>query len=150
MFGLSPIKRNDLSTNNNFWNIDKFFDSFFDDGFFPSYLNNRYSTGLSVDVKDEDHQYVIVADVPGIKKDEIKVDIDRDVLTIAVERKEEVNEEKDNYLRKERRAYNLQRCFKLDNVKAEEINAKLENGILTLTLPKEEINHKHPRSIEIQ
>lgn len=150
MFGLSPIRRNDLSTNNNIWNIDKLFDNFFDDGFFPSYLNNRFGGNLNIDIKDEDDRYVIVADVPGIKKEEIKLDIDRDVLTISVERKEEVNEEKDNYLRRERRAYNLQRCFRLDNVKADEINAKLEEGILTLTLPKEEISKKHPRSIEIQ
>lgn len=149
MFGLSPIKRNDLTTNNNLWNIDKFFDSIFDDGFFPSYVNNRYGN-LNIDIKDEDDKYVIVADVPGIKKEEIKVDIDRDVLTISVERKEEVNEENNNYLRRERRAYNLQRCFRLDNVKADEINAKLEEGILTLTLPKAEVNQKHPRSIEIQ
>ncbi|PKM49598.1 MAG: Hsp20/alpha crystallin family protein [Firmicutes bacterium HGW-Firmicutes-7] len=147
MFGLSTIKRNDLA-NNNFLDIDKFFDGFFDEPFLP-YLSNRYGS-MHIDIKEDPNAYLIIAEVPGIKKDEINIGIESDVLTILVERKEEVNEEKDNYVRKERRAVNMKRSFKLDNVKADEIDAKLEEGILTLRLPKAEVIQSTARNIEIQ
>ncbi|PKM94376.1 MAG: Hsp20/alpha crystallin family protein [Firmicutes bacterium HGW-Firmicutes-1] len=148
MFGLSTMKRNDLANNNNFWDIDKFFDGFFDEPFLP-YLNSRYGS-MHIDIKEDPDSYSIIAEVPGIKKDELKIGIDRDVLTIAVERKEEVNEENESFVRKERRAVNMQRSFRLDNVKADEINAKLEEGILTLTLPKVQLVHSTVKNIEIQ
>jgi len=148
MFGLSPIRKNEVQRNNSLWNFDSMFDNFFEDSFFPSF-GTAY-TGLNVDIKEEENEFQIIAEVPGLKKEEIKVNIENDLLTIAVEKREESNHEKDNYIRKERKAINMQRSFRLENVKSEEIAAKLEDGILTLTLPKQEPVKPKAKEIEIE
>ncbi len=148
MFGLSPIRKNEVQRNNSLWNFDSMFDSFFEDSFFPSF-GTAY-TGLNVDIKEEENEFQIIAEVPGLKKEEIKVNIENDLLTIAIEKREESNHEKDNYIRKERKAINMKRSFRLENVISEEIAAKLEDGILTLTLPKQEPVKPKAKEIEIE
>jgi len=126
-------------------------DSFFNDDFFRSF----FSTGtedskLSVDIKDEKDKYVIEAELPGAKKEDIKIDIDNGVLTLSAKVGNEKDEEKDNYVYRERRYGSVCRSFSLDNIDDEKIDAQYKDGILTIDLPKKEPDEKITRSIDIK
>lgn len=105
---------------------------------------------MRVDIKDNDKEYIVEADMPGIKKEEINVELNDDRLTIAVERNEEINEEKENYIRKERRSGSFCRSFYVENVKDDQISAKFENGVLSVVLPKKEAGISKKNKIEIE
>lgn len=152
MFGLSPYNRRNRGIANrpsdffNFDSFNNFIDSFFNSDFFPSTL----STGqMKVDIKENDKEYILEAELPGINKDEINIELRDDMLTISVERNEQIEETKDNYIRRERRYGSQSRSFYIENVKTEKIKAKFENGILSISLPKKEINAKNRRKIDI-
>ncbi|NDL67418.1 Hsp20/alpha crystallin family protein [Anaerotalea alkaliphila] len=149
MFGLTPYRRgNGYLTSNGFWDVDKFFDDFFNE---PSMNAPALSPGhMRVDIKETENAYLVYADLPGVKKEELSVEVDNDVLFISVEKKEEIDEEKEQYVRKERRSMNLKRSFRLEGVDAEGIQAKLEEGVLTLELPKKEPEQPKKKSIDIQ
>ncbi|HHH38442.1 MAG TPA: Hsp20/alpha crystallin family protein [Sedimenticola sp.] len=103
----------------------------------------------AVDIKEEDDKYVLHADIPGVKPEEIEVSMDNGVLTIRGERKQESEEEKENYKRIERVHGIFYRRFSLpDDADAEKITAKGENGVLEVTIPKME--SQQPRKIEVQ
>ena len=89
------------------------------------------------DIKEEDKAYVIHADVPGVKPDDIDVSMEHGMLTIKGERKEDKEEEKQGYKRVERVRGSFYRRFSLpDNADAEKIDASSENGVLKLVIPK--------------
>ncbi|MDD6036707.1 MAG: Hsp20/alpha crystallin family protein [Lachnospiraceae bacterium] len=101
---------------------------------------------MKTDVKETDHEYEVFVDLPGFKKDEVSVQLENGYLTIQAAKGLD-KEEKDKhgkYLRKERYAGGMSRSFYVgDAVKKEDIHAKFEDGILKLSLPKEE-----PKAIE--
>ncbi len=147
---LVPFRRNRALSQRpqSVFDIDSMFDNFFSDSFMPTFFTG--DTQLKVDIKENDKEYIVEADLPGINKEEINVELNNDRLTIAVERKEEVNEEKENYIRRERRSGSYCRSFVVENVKEEEIAAKFENGVLSLTLPKRKAEEKKVNKIEIE
>ncbi|SCG83939.1 18 kDa heat shock protein HSP 18 [Proteiniborus sp. DW1] len=152
MFGLSPYNRRNrgmMSRPSDFFNFDSFnnfIESFFNTDFFPQVQ----SVGqMKVDIKEQDNKYVLEAELPGVNKDEITVELRDDMLTISVQRDERIEETKENYIRKERRYGSQSRSFYLENVKAEDIKAKFENGILSISLPKKEVKAKNSRKIDI-
>lgn len=103
-----------------------------------------------MDIKDEKDKYVIEAELPGAKKEDIKIDIDDGVLTLSAKVGNEKNEEKDNYVYRERRYGSVCRSFSLDNIDDEKIDAQYKDGILTIDLPKKEPDEKITRSIDIK
>lgn len=107
------------------------------------------STGMRVDIKEEEKAYVLEAEIPGAEKEQISIDYRNDYLTISVENKVEVNEERENYIRKERKMGKTSRSFYVENIRSEDIQAKYENGILKVLLPKDE-HKKTSKRIEIQ
>ena len=114
--------------------------------------NGRRTPMFSTDIKDEGDKYVLIADMPGFSKDDIKLDVDSDVLTVSAERHSE-HEDKDKkgkYIRCERSYGSYQRSFDVSGVKTEDIKAKYENGVLTLDMPKktETIEGKRRLAIE--
>ncbi len=130
------------------FDIENFFDNVFgSDGDFPS----LYGKGnrLKVDIKENDREFIVEAEVPGVKKEDIQVELDDETLTIAIEHKEEVNEEKDNYIRRERRLGSVSRSFAVPNIVQDQVAAKFENGILRLTLPKKEDGQAKRNRIQI-
>lgn len=135
MFRLTPYNRNQMTNRGN--NFNDFY-SLIDDVFNDSLFQTRsLSVGsFKIDIKDNDHTYVLEAELPGVKKENITVDYKDDQLTINVVSKDEVNEEEPQYIHRERRQSSMQRVFRLKDVKADEISAKLDNGILTITAPK--------------
>ena len=152
MFGLTPYNRNrrgkELPMINDFMGIRSIFDSFFDDAFLPGFFT--VGNPIRADIRETDKEYIIDAELPGVRKEDIKLDLRDDVLTIAVEHNEEINEERENYIRKERRRGSFSRSFYVENVKNEDVTAKFNNGILTVTLPKSVEAKRKGWNIEIQ
>ena len=90
----------------------------------------------SVDLVKKDDQMVLRADLPGIKPDEVKIEVEDDVLTVSGEHREEEKEEKEHYMRRERRYGSFSRSMVLPRgVQADNIEAKCENGVLEVTIP---------------
>ena len=137
-------------TNNDFLFPDHVFNSFFNDFMKPS--DGSYSIP-KVDIEDTDKAYILTTDLPGVAKEDINLTYDNDVLTLSashVESKDEQDEQK-NYIRKERMSSSFCRQFPVSGIQKEGIQASFENGVLTITLPKEEpqqVEAKH--TIEIQ
>ena len=91
----------------------------------------------AVDIKEEDNAYIIHADVPGVKPEEIDVTMEHGMLTIKGERKEDTEEEKEGYKRVERVRGSFYRRFSMpDNADPDKIDASSENGVLKITIPK--------------
>uniref|UniRef100_A0A2P2P143 Uncharacterized protein MANES_02G125200 n=1 Tax=Rhizophora mucronata TaxID=61149 RepID=A0A2P2P143_RHIMU len=104
-----------------------------------------------VDWKETPEAHVIKADLPGLKKEEVKVEIADDrVLQISGERHAEKEETNDTWHRIERSSGKFLRRFRLpENAKANEVKASMENGVLTVTVPKEEVKNPDVKAIEI-
>jgi len=102
----------------------------------------------AVDIKEEDDRYLITADIPGVKPDEIDVHMEEGILSIKGERDSEKEEEKENYKRIERVHGVFYRRFTMpDNADAERISAKSEHGVLEVVIPKKEASQ--PRKISV-
>jgi HSP20 family protein len=110
---------------------------------FPQ-VEGREDAGLfewrpMVDTYEKDDAIVIKAELPGVNKDDIAIDINNNVLSIRGERKHEKDVNEDNYFRRERFYGKFQRAFTLpDNVDAEKIDANYKDGILEVKVPKTE------------
>jgi HSP20 family protein len=91
----------------------------------------------SCDVIDEGNQFRVKMDIPGVKKNEIKLEVADNSLEVSAEHKEESEEKKKNYLRKERSHVSYYRTLPLsENVVSGKVKAKLTDGVLDITLPK--------------
>ena len=122
----------------------------FDDDFFPVF-SNRTSSMPAVNIREDEKNYVLDLAIPGIDKKDLKIDMNEDVLTISSETKNESEENKDGYKRKEFSYSSFCRSFYIpENVNREKIEANYKDGILTVSLPKqEEEKNKITRKIEI-
>ncbi|KAM7275915.1 hypothetical protein ACFE04_017781 [Oxalis oulophora] len=103
------------------------------------------------DWKETPEAHVIKADLPGLKKEEVKVEVeDGRVLQISGERSRENEEKNDKWHRVERSSGKFMRRFGLpENVKIDQVKATMENGVLTITVPKEEEKKPEVKSIDI-
>ncbi|XP_043691737.1 18.1 kDa class I heat shock protein-like [Telopea speciosissima] len=144
----------------------------------PSFFNDRqtiydlfncpFSTSLSIprsqfsnetaafanariDWKETPEAHIFKADLPGIKKEEVKVEVEEGrVLQISGERSKEQEEKSDHWHRVERSSGKFLRRFRLpENAKIDQVKAAMENGVLTVTVPKEEIKKAEVKTIEI-
>jgi HSP20 family protein len=149
MFGLTPYRKNQgmRKVENGWLDMDSLFENFFNDSVFPAFYSN--SGQMKVDIKEKEKEYVVEAELPGINKEDIKLELVDNNLTIAVERNEQVNEERENYIRKERRQCSMARSFYVENVDNEKVDAKFENGVLSVILPKKEQIEPNGRKIDI-
>lgn len=102
----------------------------------------------SVDVVEEKDSYVLKADLPGVDRKDIDIVFEDGALTVQGERKENVENEHDGYQRIERSYGSFKRTFRMpDNIDADAISAKNKNGVLEVTIPKQE---KAQKKIEVQ
>lgn len=102
------------------------------------------------DIKEKEDEYLIEAEMPGMNKEDIELEIDDNYLTITADHKEETEEKGENYIRRERRQGRYTRSFYLDNVKEDEIKAEYNDGILTVHLPKVKKTEVKRRTIDIE
>ncbi|XP_037409382.1 16.9 kDa class I heat shock protein 1-like [Triticum dicoccoides] len=104
-----------------------------------------------VDWKETPEAHVFKADLPGVKKEEVKVEVeDGNVLVVSGERTKEKEDKNDKWHRVERSSGKFVRRFRLpEDAKVEEVKAGLENGVLTVTVPKAEVKKPQVKAIEI-
>ena len=134
---------------NVFDDMDTMIHSFFNtDWNFPVRDTRNWSP--AVDVKETDNSFVLTADIPGLTKKDIKVNVANGKLSISGERSYETDQENDNYHYRERRFGTFDRSFNLpDTVDEENISASFKNGILSIRLPKHEVEIPKDRLIKI-
>lgn len=145
MFGIVPFRNNKIQERGSLFDMDSMFNDFFNN----SFIGFASANSIKADIKETEKEFIIDAEIPGAKKEDIKLDLRDDRLTISIEKSEETKEEKDNYIRRERRYGSSSRSFLVENVKNEDITAKYENGILSIVLPKSETKKVNNR-IDIQ
>ena len=120
-----------------------FNDNLFDDFFDFNYPTFRYDTTelMKTDIKETDNGYEVTMNLPGVKKEDVKAELNNGYLTIQASSNTS-KDEKDNdgrYIRRERYAGTCSRSFYVgDAVTQEDIKAKFENGTLTLDIPKKD------------
>lgn len=145
MFELTPFvrKNHPAQAYNPFRDLDEFERSFF---------GRNDVAEFKTDITENEKEYVLEAELPGFKKEDIKVDIDNNYLTVSAERKNS-NDEKDkkgNVIRRERSYGSFSRSFDITGVKTDGITAEYSDGILKLTLPKKEEIIPKTRRLEIK
>ena len=143
MFGIMPRRtNNEVVSNRGLFNtIENFFnDDFWGDDFFnmPSLMpNGMFGSGsFRMDVKENESNYTIEAELPGVNKEDIALDFNNGNLYIAVNHQDDFNDERDNYIHKERRSFQMQRSLYLGDIDVQGISANLDNGILKIVAPK--------------
>lgn len=135
MFRLTPYNTNRIvKRSNDFSDLYSLFDDVWNDSFFTA--PSLSTGGFKVDIRDTEDAFILDAELPGIAKEEVSIDYKDGLLTIKVEKEDSKEEDNNNYIYKERRQSALQRVFKMKGVNREDLKAKLENGILTVTAPK--------------
>ncbi|KAF5180693.1 17.8 kDa class I heat shock protein [Thalictrum thalictroides] len=104
-----------------------------------------------IDWKETPQTHIFKADLPGLKKEEVKVEVEEGkVLKISGERSKEKEEKNDKWHRVERSSGKFLRRFRLpENAKVDEVKATMENGVLTVTVPKTEEKKPEVKSVEI-
>ena len=140
------------------WNIhdeiDRMFEDFFGRAVSPERALRERTTELAhwtpdLDLAETDNEYIVKADLPGLKQDEIKISIRDDVLTIKGERKSEKEEKGKNYHRVERSYGAFARSIELPaKVQGDKIKASYKEGVLEIVLPKSE--EAKPKEISIE
>ena len=129
---------------------DNLFDDMFDFDDFDKEFNRMMrplygkhaQNMMKTDVRETDNSYELDIDLPGFKKDEIKVELDNGYLSISAAKGLDKDEEKKNskYIRRERYAGAMSRTFYVgDNLTQQDIKAKFENGILKISVPKKDV-----------
>jgi HSP20 family protein len=122
------------------------------DGVFRSTGDEDYSFSSwapAVDIAEHDDEYLVKVELPGVNKDEVKLTLENNILTIRGEKKQEKETKKENYHRVERSYGSFQRSFTLPAaVKSDKIDASYKDGILSVSLPKAE--EAKPKQIEVK
>ena len=148
MAGLIPFNRKYsavLPTGfEDFYNV---LDDFFSGG--TEIRRNLARDTFKIDVEENPEEFRIHAELPGVRKEEIGLELNEGKLTIFVKKEESIEEEKKNYIHRERRLNSMTRSIYLGDVKAEGIKASLDSGILTISVEKEQKTNKTV-SIEIK
>ena len=136
-YTIMPYHRNEM---------DRFINNFTRDFLSPV---QSFASAFSTDIIEEDDHYVLEAELPGFEKKDISIDVEGDQLVIRAAREESTEEEKKNYIHKERHYGTYTRRFDISGIDIEKIAAKYEDGVLTLTLPKQEAKEPEGKKISI-
>ena len=107
-------------------------------------------TAFRTDVLDTGDAFKLECELPGFKKEDIKLDVENDCLTISAERKAETKDEKENYVKRERIYGSFTRCFDVSGINVDGIEASYTDGVLNVTLPKKAAEVPASRRLEIK
>ena len=151
MFELTRRNNNHLNSYNPFREMEELERAFFGNPF-SSFFGTGTLAEFKTDVTDEGDHYLLEADLPGFDKKDIALDINGDTLAIRAERHSKVEEKdkKDKIVRMERSYGSYSRQYDISGIKADEIKAKYDNGVLKLTLPKKEDTLPQSKRLEIE
>jgi HSP20 family protein len=104
----------------------------------------------AVNIVETEKSYALEVIAPGMKKEDFKIAIEKDLLTISYEKKESSEEKTDKYIRKEFSMNSFKRSFTLnEKLNAEGVTAKYENGVLHVNIPKAEVKTVEVKTVEI-
>lgn len=144
MFELIPFERSmrHLNSFDPFREMENFQRSFFS--------NNPVTSMFRADVSDRGDAYLLEAELPGFKKEDISIDIENDCLTISASRKQESDEKNGSYIKRERFYGSCSRCFDVSGINTDAIEASYTDGVLTLNMPKKQENIPASRRLEIR
>ena len=131
MFGIIPIQSNKLNKFEESFN--DFVSNFFRDDFFD---NVNMGGDFKADIKETSNGYVVEAELPGVNKNDIRVDYKDNNLIITAFRNEILENNENNYIKQERHYGEFSRSFYVGNIDKNSIKAKFENGVLDVFLPK--------------
>jgi len=106
--------------------------------------------GVMIDVLEDDKEYLIKANVPGFSAKDVEVRVSEDGVTIKGNYNEEKEEKKQNYLVRERRSGSFQRTIALQHIDPDGAKAKFKDGVLELTVPKQDPGKRLGRQLEIE
>lgn len=135
-----------LMTNDFFDKFDKSVESFMKRNSFPASILKNMRT----DIAASDAAYTVTVDVPGYKKENISISIDDSLLVVAVEKKDEKETKDHNMIAQERCEGRCERYIRLgEDADIDYISAKVEDGVLTITIPRKETPKKEVRKIYI-
>ena len=143
MFELIPFTRH-VNVYDPFRAFDELERSFFGGNNHPAMSTFR------TDVTDTGDAFVLDAELPGFKKEDISLDVENDCLTISVERKVEDEDKRPNFVKRERVYGSFSRSFDVSGIEVDKIEASYQDGILTLTMPKKVEQKPASRKLEIQ
>ena len=118
-----------------------------------NFFGNEHHSVVSAfrtDVVDTGDAYKLDAELPGFKKEDIKIDVENDVLTISVERKLDEEEKKQTFVKRERFYGSYSRSFDVSGIEVDGIQAAYNDGVLTLTMPKKVETAPASRRLEIK
>lgn len=142
MLNITPYRRHNApAVFNPFRELEEFEHSLFALDSFGSFRT---------DIEDVGDKLILSADLPGFKKDDIKIDIDADRLVINAERHSNYEKKDGSFLRCERSYGNYSRAFSLSGINADDIKASYEDGVLKLELPKQQPTKPETRRLEIK
>jgi HSP20 family protein len=146
---MTLMKRNEL-----FPAWSRFFNDFFDKDIFDystKHFSNTNTTLPAVNIKEDDQSFTVEMAVPGMEKSDFKINLENGALCISSEKKKENESKEGQYYRKEFSYQSFSRSFSLpDLVDESKIQAKYDNGILIINIPKkEEAKPKPPKTIDI-
>lgn len=137
--------------------LDKRVNSLFEDLFsnFPSRILNEefsgYNQTVPANIRENANAYILEVVAPGMDKGDFKVNIDNNILTISAEKKSETKDENERQVRREFNFKSFTRSFTVDeSIQSDKIQAKYENGVLYIDLPKKEEVKISPKEISIQ
>lgn len=138
--------------------VSKSFNNFMDDFFatVPSILHDDFvapalRSFTPVNIRETENDYVLEVVAPGFQKEDFKINLDNNTLTISAEKKEETENQDEKFIRKEYKQQSFSRSFTIDeNIDAENISAKYVNGVLTLNLAKKQEVKPQVKEISIQ
>lgn len=149
MSGLVPFnrRRNDLMTAG-FGDFQNMLDDFFSDAW-PT-RRSLASDTFKIDVQDMDQSYLVEAELPGINKEDIKISAHDGKLNISIEKKEENEDKKKNYIHRERRFCSMSRNIFLGDMDDNAIRAKLDDGVLKVEVQKKTQQEITSNYIEIE
>lgn len=129
--------------------INRLFDNFFRTGLPVEETMATSYFAPAVDIAEQENEYVVKVELPGVAKEDVKISVESNTLTIKGEKKQEKEEKNKNFHRVERSYGSFQRSFTLPStVKNDKIDALFNNGILTITMPKSE--EAKPKQIEVK
>ena len=128
------------------------FDEVFNDFFGGSLISNgALNKSAAVNIKEDDRSYHLEFAAPGFEKDEFKIGLENQVLTVSAEKKSETEDKGKDYTRREFVYSSFQRSFNLpESVNMEEIKAEYKKGILEVTIPKKESAKNPARQVPVQ
>lgn len=145
MFDLIPFENMIMDNANS--SLSDIFDTFFNDDLTKMF---NMEESIKTDIKEKDDSYLLKAELPGVNKEDLQLDYNDGYLTISAVQNTNFENKNDNYFGQEKCCKQVSKSFYFDNVDKEKIQAKFQDGILGVILPKKEVSKNNSGKIYIQ